>query len=77
MDIPHLEAVASSNLAAVGYDGHLYVQFRNGSLYRYFHVPFSVYRGLMMAPSHGRYFNWYIRRRYATQLVRGIAVSKI
>ena len=65
MIIPPLTPVASSNLAAVGYDSsqaELFVAFNTGTLYCYFHVPVVVYRGLMTASSHGSYFNYYVRR---------------
>lgn len=52
------QPVISSNLASVGYDADsmiLEVEFNNGSVYQYYNVPASVYRGLMSAPSHGSY----------------------
>ena len=62
-----LEAVESSNLAAVGYDERqqvLEVAFLDGSVYQYYRVPADVYRELMEAPSHGSYFYWNIREAY-------------
>lgn len=70
---PVMTPVSSSNLSAVGYDGgcrQLFVQFNNGTVYRYFNVPFGVYEGLMSAGSHGRYLNYFIRRFYPYQQVR-------
>ena len=54
------QPVSSSNLRSVGYDPEtktLEVEFQNGSVYQYFNVPNNVYRELMAAPSHGRYFH--------------------
>jgi hypothetical protein len=62
--IPVLTPLVSSNLSAVGYDAansQLYVQFNNGTLYRYFQVPTVVYQGLMGASSHGSYLNTYVK----------------
>lgn len=57
--------VVSSNISSVGYDLQtriLEIEFLNGSIYRYFHVPQSEYQGLMRAPSHGRYFDANIKK---------------
>lgn len=59
--------VASSNLAAVGYDpltGELHILFQNGRLYAYRGVPPSVYDGLLNAASKGRYFLAHVRPRF-------------
>lgn len=41
-----MRAVASSNVHSLGHhEGNLYVQFVNGSRYRYDAVPRSVYEG--------------------------------
>ena len=52
-------SLESDLLASVGYDedvSSLEVEFRNGSVYRYFAVPQSVFYGLMSAPSKGTFF---------------------
>lgn len=57
--------VSSSNLASVGYDADqriLEIEFLNRSVYQYYGVPESLYRGLMNASSHGSYFDSYIKR---------------
>jgi len=57
--------VSSSNLASVGYDPQtrtLEIEFRDGAVYRYFHVPQHIYEGLMYAASHGRYFDAWIKK---------------
>jgi CHASE1-domain containing sensor protein len=57
--------VSSSNLRSVGYDltsNTLEIEFRNGRIYQYFHVPETMYLALMQASSHGRYFDAYIKK---------------
>lgn len=57
--------VSSSNIASIGYDPDrrvLEIEFLNGSVYQYFGVPESLYRGLMNASSHGSYFDSYIKK---------------
>ena len=57
-------SVRSSVLRSVGYDQEqrvLEIEFTNGAVYQYFDVPAEVYRGLMAAESHGRYFNQHVR----------------
>ncbi len=59
------KAVQSSNLASVGYDASakiLEVEFHHGGVYQYRGVPEGVYIGLMQAPSHGTYFDTYIKK---------------
>ncbi|WP_329055156.1 KTSC domain-containing protein [Amycolatopsis sp. NBC_01488] len=66
------QAVSSSTIASIGYDREehlLEVEFVNGSVYRYRLVRESVYRELMAASSHGRFFNTRIRDRYPTEQV--------
>jgi hypothetical protein len=58
--------VCSSNLVAVGYDdlsNTLYIQFKNGT-YKYFNVPYHVYKNLMQAPSKGQYHSVNIQDKY-------------
>ena len=60
-------SVASSNLAAVGYDPAtetLEVEFLNGSIYQYFNVPQNMYDNLMQEGSKGRFLNTYIKNAY-------------
>ena len=57
--------VDSSNLESVGYEnGILYITFHHGGTYCYYDVPEYVYRELMSADSHGKYFHAYIRNVY-------------
>ena len=65
--------VHSTTLASAGHDARaavLELQFRNGTLYQYFHVPQSVYGNLLGAPSKGGYFNQSIRGRYPYQRIQ-------
>ena len=51
--------VASSNIGAIAYDEeeeYLYVRFLGTGEYIYYGVPERVYRGMLTAPSKGRYF---------------------
>lgn len=60
--------VESTSLAMVAYDAEievLRIEFRDRTIYQYFHVPAEVHAGLLLAPSKGRYFNRIIRGRYA------------
>lgn len=58
-------SVCSSNISSIGYTGDsLYIQFHKGGTYVYFNVPEAVYRGLLDASSHGRYFYDNIKGSY-------------
>jgi hypothetical protein len=57
--------VNSSVLVSVGYDEEsaiLELAFVDGGVYQYFEVPSVVYAGLMSAPSHGKYFDAYVKQ---------------
>ena len=57
-----------SNLEAVGYEsGILYISFHHGGAYCYYDVPVHIYRELMQADSHGKYFHANIRNVYRYQ----------
>ena len=59
--------IQSSNLLGVRYQpytGVLEVQFHNGHVYQYLEVPPQAYAALMDAPSHGHFFNHFIRDRF-------------
>ena len=43
----------------------LQLEFRDQSVYRYFGVPANLYQDLLDAPSKGKYFNRFIRERFA------------
>ena len=60
-------AVVSTTLATVAYDRAgdiLQLEFRSGTVYRYYGVPGEVHDGLLRASSKGRYFNGEIRKRF-------------
>ena len=61
------QSVTSSNLASVGYDPSsqtLEVEFQNGSVYRYFNVPQTIYEGLMRASSSGSFLASQVKDRF-------------
>lgn len=63
--------VSSSDLASVGYENSmLEIEFHSGGIYRYLHVPESVYTNLMSAPSKGTYFHASIKDKYPFQRLR-------
>jgi len=58
--------VVSRHLASVGHDGgtRLQVEFNDGSVYDYYGVPASVYRGLLGAGSKGKYLDAHVKGRF-------------
>lgn len=57
--------VSSSNLESIGYDERtntLEVAFLNGTIYQYSGVPASIYKGLMLASSHGSYLDRHVKK---------------
>ena len=59
--------VISSNLKKVRYDeeNHLLdIMFKENRVYRYFGVPLSVFQGLLIASSKGKYHHRYIKDNY-------------
>jgi len=62
-------ALDSSLLAAAAYftNETLQLEFRNGSIYRYFAVPPLVVHNLLAANSKGVYFNRHIRSSFRYQ----------
>ena len=64
-------AVSSSNLKAVDYDDDgLVVAFRNGTLYRYYGVPYAKFVGLLHASSKGSYLAAHIKPYYSYRRIR-------
>lgn len=64
--------LASSNLAAAGYDAEtrtLRIEFQSGSTYDYSGVSQEVNEGLKTSPSPGGYFFRNIRDRYPTERI--------
>ena len=65
-------SVESGLFAAAAYrEGarQLYLQFRDGKIYRYFECPDSVCQEFLTAESKGRYFSQHIRNRFRHELV--------
>ena len=59
--------VESSNISSIGYDegsSTVEIEFHNGTVYQYFDVPESVYKGIMEAGSKGQYFAQHIKGYY-------------
>jgi hypothetical protein len=57
-------SVDSAVMCSVGYDAAselLEVEFRNGSVYRYFDVPRDHYDAFLAATSKGKFFNAHVR----------------
>ena len=66
------EPVASSMIAAIGYDEEaetLEVEFTSGAVYRYRGVDLDVFEDFCAAPSKGRFFNRHIRDAYPWESV--------
>jgi hypothetical protein len=69
---PSLRPVASSSIAAVGFDAEvstLFVRFHSGGTYRYFGVPASVHAAFVEAESMGAFLQTEIRPRYPAERV--------
>ncbi len=68
MSVSSRIVLESSNLRSIRYDktdNCLEIEFQNGRIYQYFDIPKNVYKELLSAESHGRYFNHEIRDCYA------------
>lgn len=64
--------VMSSNVVAIGYDAEsktLQVEFNSGTTYQYFDVQVEVFGAFERAESQGRFFNQFIKNRYAFERV--------
>ncbi len=63
-------SVISSNIKGIAHDGEdLYVEFNNGSRYKYFGVPDSVYQEFINTASPGTFLNDNIKGAYRHQRV--------
>lgn len=61
------QQVNSSNISEIGYDNEtqtLEIMFHSGAVYQYADVPYNIYHDLMLAESHGKYFNQHIKNTY-------------
>lgn len=64
--------IQSTLLASAAYSSDrclLELEFRDGTLYRFFHVPAACFHQLMDSDSKGTYFNHHIRNRFRYQLL--------
>ncbi len=72
--------VKSSNIKSIGYEESiktLEIEFKNGSVYQYSRVPEDIYRKLINAPSHGKYFLRFIRDKFPTErMIKAGSVQK-
>ncbi|WP_312253169.1 KTSC domain-containing protein [Stenotrophomonas sp.] len=62
------EPVASSNIAAIGYDEPsqtLEVEFTGGAIYQYYNVPLPIFEQLMQSSSKGQFLAHQIKNSYA------------
>lgn len=66
MKKPALTAVASSNIAAIGFadNGGLFVRFKGGQLYSYPDAPKKVHDDMLKSESVGSFFFREVRGRY-------------
>lgn len=65
-------SVDSSNVKSIGYDEdtqELYVDFLNGSSYKYSGVPQSVFEDFQNASSKGQFLHYEIKGRYDYQKI--------
>lgn len=62
-----IDTPESSNITKFGYDQSnqiMLVEFKNGSLYKYFDVPETIYEQMKTAPSKGRFLSQNIKGLY-------------
>jgi hypothetical protein len=60
-------SVESSQLQSAGYDENLqdlYIEFKNGTVYRYYDVPQTTFHQLEKADSPGSYFAVHIKGKF-------------
>jgi len=68
--------VKSSNLHSVGYDEEsqiLEIEFLNGGVYEYSEIPKKLHEGLIAAPSHGKYYNQYIKGQFPSKKLESVS----
>ena len=69
-DLPNFSPLNSSNISgATMHDGHLFVCFTNGSVYKFPGVPQHLYDGLLKTDSPGRFFADHIRSNHKGERV--------
>lgn len=65
--------VNSSNINSIGYDilsAILEVEFKDGSIYRYYDVPDYIYKELMNAKSYGQFLSENIKYNFRYQKIK-------
>ena len=63
--LPEMNAVESSNINSIGYDGsNAFVEFKDGTYWMYTDVPASVYTDWLKSESIGSYFHAKIKGSY-------------
>jgi hypothetical protein len=63
----------SSNLRSASYDAAtstLTIEFHSGGIYAYDGVPSTIYGGLLLAASAGRYHHQWIKNRFWVRRIR-------
>jgi len=69
-----VENVKSSHIKAAWYDpdsNTLFVQFRNGDVYKYAEVPEEVWQNFLLADSLGKYMHRHIKGKFTHAKVEG------
>jgi hypothetical protein len=64
---PQMTFVKSSQIKAIGYDtetNELYVDFNNGTTYKYLNVELEVFETMCKAESVGKYLGSFIKNVY-------------
>ena len=60
-----LISVSSSNVSQIGYEnGILEVHFHSSSVYQYLHVPETVLRLFLSAPSKGQFVHQHLKGKF-------------
>ena len=87
--VPELQEVESSNVHSVGYDfvkGVLYIRYWkdsttrrslvSGNIYKYFDVPYRIYRRMLLADSKGKFVWSDIRDQYRYKMIGRVGWRK-
>ncbi len=57
--------IVSSHIIDVGFADTLFIRFKNGAVYRYEQVSYSVFDALRKAESVGKFFHAFINKKFA------------
>ena len=69
MDWVPLESSVLTRVAYFPVESLLYLEVRNGGIYRYFKVPLQQYEELLASDSKGRYFGRNIRDHFPCEQI--------